>query len=127
MSFSISGLDIVVQVRRADFDLRTLLDAVLDWWPEAIFQDASAEATRPLSSLVAGSERLSTVEFFVYRDEASARSWNQEGRTPANANAMAQFLIQDTAEPELLQITLVVDQLSGETLGLYNAVNSVLE
>jgi hypothetical protein len=115
MTTSIQGTDLILQAPREGFDPRLILEVVGDSWPRAMFQDADADGPRPLQEAIADDAVGRSSEFFLYADEASARSWNQDGWTAEHGNAMLHFLIREKpADPESLEITLVVDQLKGE-------------
>ena len=126
MSSAISGFDLVLEVQRHGFSPRLILDVVLDFWPEGVFQDAEEENTRPLSTVFAAEPDLRTREFFIYRDEASARSWNKDGRTDASTNSMLHFLIVDQQPDEGLQVTMVCDELTPELANLYGELGVAL-
>lgn len=128
MNSSISGIDISLDAQvREPFDPRVLLHVVQIHWPEAVFQDAAEVTTIPLERVISATSALHTTEFFVYQDEGSARSWEEEGLTSSNGNRMLHFLIhQEANSTGLLQITLVVGAITREMLHLCCSLNSVL-
>jgi hypothetical protein len=127
MSFSISGIDLVLEVPREALDPRLILDLVQDRWPEGVFQDANEDDVRPVKAVLAEESELKTREFFIYQDEASAKSWGQDGRTPANGNRMLHFLIQDDpAGGAPARITMVIGEVTPEMTDLFSALGSAL-
>ncbi len=127
MSSSIGGIDLVLTAPRETFDVPLLLDVLQQFWPDGAYQDANEEYARPLSSAAAGSTGQRTGEFFAYEDDASARSWAQDGWAPANQNKMVHVLIQESpTSPDLLEITLVIDEITPEMAGLFHAIHSAL-
>jgi hypothetical protein len=122
-----SGIDIILTTPRQSHDPKTILDVMADYWPWGVFQDASAETTRPLAAVLAEQAELKSCEFFVYQDEASAASWSACGRSAENANRMIHFLIQDDpAAPENLQITVVIDEWTADMARLYASLEERL-
>jgi hypothetical protein len=114
-----SGIDLILTTAREIYDPKNILDAVADFWPQGVFQDASEETTRPLAAVLTQEAELSSREFFVYQDESSAQSWRANGKTAANANRMVHFLVQDDpADPEHLQITIVIDEWNADMIRL---------
>jgi hypothetical protein len=126
MSSSIGGLDLVLETSRQAFDPRLILDVVLDRWPEGVFQNADEETTRSLEAVAAGEDELTSAEFLLYQDEASAQNWALEGRTTANGNQLLHFLIQDEPTSGLVRVTLVIDELTPEMAGLYHSLSAAL-
>jgi hypothetical protein len=122
-----SGIDIVLATPRENYDPKAILDVMADYWPQSVFQDASEVAARPLSSVLAEEAELTSREFFVYQDEASALSWATCGKTAENANRMVHFLIQDDpVVPENLQITVVIDEWTLDMVRLYGSLEGRL-
>lgn len=125
MSQTIGGIDLTLETPAASFDLRTVLNVLLDFWPAAQFQDANASSAQPLRAVTEGESGPSSTEFFVYRDQDSAASWADDGSTPENANTMVHCLVQRVGNE--VQLTLVVDRMTEEMLRLYHDVSSLLE
>lgn len=127
MTGMVGGTDVIFQTARRGFDARPVLDAVLEVWPDGFFQDAEGEDVCPITTVLAAPGAAASVEFFVYKDEASAGSWNNEGWTEDHGNSMAHFLVSDIpAHPDRLQLTLVIGSFTGETVRLIPAVYDVL-
>jgi hypothetical protein len=127
MSSMVSGEDVIFETVRQGFDIRPILDAVLELWPDAVFQDAEEEGVRPLAAVLGDSAAITAGEFFVYKDSASADSWEREGWTEEHGNDMVHFLLaEDVARPDVLQLTLVIGSFTGEMVSLIDAVYGVL-
>src|SRR5439155_7875743 len=127
MNSSIGGIDLTLETPRPGFDPRLILDLVLDHWPRAVFQDGEGSTGRPLGEVLEGTSELTTNEFFVYQDEASAQSWEQDGRTPENGNRMIHFLVRDSpSHADSLQVTMVIDDFTVEIADLYSALDGAL-
>src|SRR4051794_27097189 len=112
MSSMVGGVDVVLQTAREGFDPRTFLDAVLDFWPDARFQDAEADEASPLAAILNGKGTPESREFFVYKDAVSAASWQREGWTAGHGNDMVHFLIATPAGSDVVQLTLVIGSLT---------------
>lgn len=128
MNSMVGGTDVIFDTARQGFDVRLLLDAVIEVWPDGLFQDAEEEGARPLTALLADQGAGAAHEFFVYKDPASADSWEKDGWTEEHGNDMAHFLVmEDAARPERLQLTLVIGSATGETIRLTGAVHDALD
>jgi len=124
----VSGTDVIFETVRQGFDVGPILDAVLEVWPDGLFQNAEEEGVRRLSDVLADQGAGATREFFVYKDKPSADSWDREGWTEEHANDMAHFLVvEDAARAEMLQLTIVIGSATGETVRLIAAVFDALE
>jgi hypothetical protein len=127
MSSMIGGTDVIFETARQGFDLRSILDAALEVWPDGFFQNADEEGVRQLTAVLADQGESATHEFFVYKDEASAESWDRDGWTEEHGNDMAHFLVvEDAPRPEMLQLTLVIGSATVETVRLIAAVLEAL-
>ncbi len=127
MSTPGSGYDVFLDVPRDGFRLRLLLYVLLNHWPDAVFQRAEEDRIQRLRDVIEAAGRLEVDEFFVYRDKASARSWDREGLTLVNSDRMLHILIEDQSpRPDFIQITVVMGALTPELLRLYNSLDSVL-
>src|SRR5262249_6183460 len=111
----IGGTDIICPVRSdipiADVIFRT----VRRYWPRYVF--LNAEETGPFTPWAgAGLPRPSGREFFIYRDEEAARSWDEQGAVPENANTMLHVILppERAPLPALAEVTLVCGELTGE-------------
>jgi len=120
---SISGIDLPLDAS-GGFEPRMILDGVIDFWPSGIFQDANNSSTRLLREVLDDASELKTDEFFVYKDQSSADTWQRQGLSSA-LNTMLHFLIvEDLSRPGASRITMVIDELTSETMELYAALSS---
>jgi hypothetical protein len=127
MNGMVGGTDVIFETARQGFDFLPILDAVLEIWPDGIFQEADEETTRPLTAILADQRVGTAQEFFVYKDRPSAESWARDGWTQEHGNDLAHFLVvQDAARPEVVQLTLVVGSATAETVRLIAAVFDAL-
>lgn len=127
MSDLIRGTDVVIETVRDGFDLPTLLDGLLDIWPDAVIQDADAEGVEPLAAVVKGTGSVVGREFFLYKAAAAAARWERDGWTEEYGNDMVHFLVADDAtRPGGLQVTLVIDAFTGEVVRLLDVVLDAL-
>jgi len=120
----IGGTDLIFSVRRADFDIRSVLEAILDLWPHAVFEEADGEGTQPLAE-VCGRKVFPSEEFFISRDAAAAKSWDEQGATPENANDLVHILWGQPSGPAgQPQLTVVVGSLTDEMIRLRDAIHA---
>jgi hypothetical protein len=127
MSTLLTGIDLVLETSADGFDPRTILDHVVEDWPEAVFQDADATTTRSAATILGAAVDFKSNEFFLFEDQAQADSWNQDGRTDANANRMLHFLVaENVPRPGSIQVTMVIDSLTSAMAGLYGALHTAL-
>jgi hypothetical protein len=123
----VGGTDVIFETAREGFDVRPILDAVLEIWPDGLFQSAEEEGVRRLTTVLADQAVGATREFFVYKDKASADSWDRDGWTEEHGNDMAHFLVvEDAARAEILRLTLVIGSATRETVHLIAAVFDAL-
>jgi hypothetical protein len=127
MSGMLGGKDVIFETAREGFNIPPLLDALLDVWPDGLFQNAEEDGVHRLSAVLADPGVGASREFFVYKDKASADSWDKEGWTEKHGNDMAHFLIvEDAGRAEMLQLTLVIGSTTGDTVRLIAAIFDVL-
>jgi hypothetical protein len=125
---TIGGTDVILAAPRATFDTRRILEVVQQEWPTAVFEDAESDRTSPVRDLVAAPDVPDSREFFLYQDEASARSWDEEGLTSANANTMIHVLIRDIpTSSDDVELTFVVDHLEGKMATLIRRLRETLK
>src|SRR5437870_29331 len=107
----IGGTDIILSVRDEAEAVGLILRAIPRHWPRCVYQNADDEATLTADA-VATMPRLLGHEFFIYRDPASAASWEQHGAIPENANTMLHVIMGDQGvnNSGLKSITLVCDE-----------------
>jgi len=103
----IGGNDIVFSKQTGPTDRILIVQAFRKIWPNLVVQDGAAHGS------VAFDDALGIVasadEFFVYRDEASFKSWSEHGALPQNDDQMIHVMVG--AE----EITLVVAGDASET------------
>jgi hypothetical protein len=117
----------IFETARQGFEVGPLLDAVIEVWPDGLFQDAAGEEVRPVAAALADSRISELHEFFVYKDRASADSWIKEGWTEQHGNDMVHCLIvEDASRPEILQLTLVIGSATAEMVRLIATVFDAL-
>ena len=111
----IGGIDIIVPVppripaaEVVEIVLRTMRRV----WPTSLFVDAEEVAPHPISSPWVAARGGQSREFLIYRDRDAVSSWQGEGPTPENGNAMLHFLYEDDRD-EAHELTLVCDERSG--------------
>lgn len=127
MSGMISGTDVIFETVRAGFSIVPLLESLLDVWPDALLQEADSDAILPASEVLTNPPTAEPSEFFVYRDQVSAGSWTNAGWTEEHANDMVHVLVvEDPSRPDVIQLTLVIDDFTGDTLRLVVAVFDAL-
>jgi len=122
------GTDLILETAKLGFDIRLILDELLEIWPKAMFQDADQEAGIPLVVAIQTLERSETMEFFVYKDKESAESWAEMGWSEEHGNDMVQFLVADNpSQPDKIQLTLVIDSIVGDILDLIKIVSDKVD
>jgi len=95
----IGGHDIHVRIKTRPSDAAFVLAELRSLWPHALYHDADSDTPRPIHDLPAGTER---VELLVYENERMFQSWQRDGATAGNADAMVHLIVR----PE--SITVVV-------------------
>jgi len=119
----IGGTDMVIETTREGFDIRRVLDAVNDLWPDAMLQDAEEEHATPLTQVDGTGSR----EFFIYKSPESADSWIAHGWTEEHGDDMAHFLVRQVGgQPDSVRITLVIGSGTAEPMRLYFAVSDAI-
>jgi hypothetical protein len=125
----IGGVDLpLVSIPRARYEPRAILGAIAEFWPHGIYQNADDTSFVPLSAVIEREGDVQDEEFFVFPNEASARDWAEHGATPTNANTMLHVLARDDPQDaDLVETTLVIDDLDKEMAAIYAAINSALQ
>lgn len=110
---SIGGTDVVLRAPRHQPLGDVILRTCRRHWPDCVFQDAGEEQIHSLQESIVWNRGVASKEFFVYRDRAAAEKWNVEGASPANAETMLYFIIDDAGnDTKFLEVTAVCDNLS---------------
>lgn len=122
----IGGTDVVYLVPRGLPASDVIIGAVRQHWPDYIFVDAddpNPPRARPDWAIPspAGSE------FVIYRDAEAAQSWESQGATADNKNAML-YVVLGGAVPntDLRSVTIVFGELAGALGVLERELRSAL-
>ncbi len=120
----IGGVDLILpSIPRSIYHPRIILGVIADRWPEALLENADDGPPRPLTAVLGDHAEAVNSEFFVYRDEASASSWQEHGATGSNANQMVHFLVADDPQSrENVRVTMVVDSTDRTMRDLHDAI-----
>lgn len=111
MAVKIGGIDMVFDGAGSPGEGRRILDVLQRRWPDAVVQGAD------YSGFVAASDpSIDTMrEFFVYRSHADFESWNSNGASEVNADAMVNVMLGPTST------TIVVDRWGSSLYSLLAA------
>ncbi len=127
MNSMVSGIDIQFEAERENFSVYRLMKVILTIWPESVFQDAEETEVQSVDAIRIETRLESSREFFVYKNQESAESWEKAGWTEAHGNDMIQFLItEDIAQPQIFLVNLVIDKATREMIVLLAAVRKAL-
>jgi hypothetical protein len=127
MSMDIGGVDLpLTDVPRAAYDPRLILAVIAECWPESVFEGVADEATRPVAAILEGDERVTSDDFFVYRNHASAVDWQRNGATARNGNDMLHFLASEKRRGGPVATTMVIGDITPEMGRLYWAIDNAL-
>ena len=111
----IGGIDVQIPTRCGPLATEVAVRAVRQRWPQAEFENGvTGERYREFCQIPFGE----IDEIFVYRDRASADSWDAEGAIPSLYNTM----IHIVADQEL--ITVVVDERDSAMEEIIAAISS---
>lgn len=103
----IGGSDFTFPTPAGALALRSTVRAIVDLWPNAVFEDADSE-TAPVT--IDGLQFGTLKEVFAYRDSQSAMAWENDGATAEQFNAMIHLVastngmtivVGDPAEPDI--------------------------
>jgi hypothetical protein len=123
----IGGTDVVLWVRDdvpiADVVFRT----VRRHWPDMVYQnpdDESVPFLRPGPSL----PKPAGPEYFIYKDAAAARSWDEHGAVPENHNTMLYVIEGKRRHPDgrRRSLTLVCGELVGDMKAIIEEIEAGL-
>jgi hypothetical protein len=111
----IGGTDVILDVKPGVSAADVILRCVRRHWPACVYQDADDESQpfEPLGGI--WPPTLKGSEFFIYRDEQAARSWDEFGATEENANLMLHVLLptgEDDDDPH--SVTIVCGEPVGD-------------
>jgi hypothetical protein len=123
----IGGIDIVLvaprEVPLADVIVRRMAET----WSDGLFEDVDADRSYPLADPSLAIHAGRSKEFFVYRDRAAEKSWEEDGAVPENENTMIHFLIGGrlAGKHGLRQMTIVCDQETDEVKQLVSDLKNI--
>jgi hypothetical protein len=123
----IGGMDFVFWTPDQDAAVRDILRIVCRRWKDYVFQNADDLA--PMPPLPPGILPTPTGDqFFLYRDESAARSWEEFGAIPENANTMLHVLVGKRRQPgtDYHSLTVVCDEAVGETREILDEIEAAL-
>ena len=98
MTFTIGGIDLIMQGPRTSAPWRIILEMGHELWPNCVYEDANEDETQPLIEVLSARKQPQSPEFFLYKDQANADSWTEHGMTPANNRNKIHFLLDDDPE-----------------------------
>jgi hypothetical protein len=89
-------------------------------WPTCLFQDEGEELYHALNDPDLWLSLTDSAEFFVYRDAAAARKWDEDGFDASDPNSMLYFIVSrsNQAGGRPREVTLVCGELDAEMRGL---------
>jgi len=124
----IGGTDVVLWARDGGEATDVILRTVHRYWPNFVLENLDDEAPfvpRRRDEL----PNPSGPEFFLYRDEQSALSWEEHGATPENCNMMLHVIVGNRANPgsDLKSLTVVCGELTGQVGQLIDEVRTGLD
>lgn len=112
------GFDVLLLAPARECLGDVILHACRQHWPghDCVFQDVDEVETHAFSKPWVWTAGTARQEFFVYRDQAAAASWTEDGAVPENRNTMFHFLIGAPLKdrPDLVEVTVVFDRLTPE-------------
>src|SRR5437879_5940925 len=102
----IGGTDVMLEVQAGVPVSDVIFRAVRRHWPAYVYQNADDETTPFTRSPGAGLPKPTGREFFVYRDEQAALSWDEHGAIPENFNTMLHVILgKDPSGPGPCSVT----------------------
>lgn len=111
----IGGIDRILDVPAKLCAPTQILLACLKHWPNGYYQHAAETVILPIREALTTRTAPLGDEFFVYKDRASAESWERDGATPANRNTMIHFLLETaSANGAGCRLTMVIDDRAPE-------------
>jgi hypothetical protein len=123
----IGGTDVILDVKPGVSAADVILRRVRRHWPACVYQDADDESEpfEPLGEI--WPPTLKGNEFFLYRDEEAARSWDEFGATEENANLILHVLLPTgQADDDPHSVTIVCGEPVGEVKTLLAEVEEEL-
>ena len=125
----IGGTDIVVEMRAGAPAARVILQTVRRYWPHCVYKDAADETVPVEMPDEAWPPQLRGRQFFLYRDEDAARSWDQHGAIPENDNLMLHVILPDAAAAYSVpsRLTLVCGEPVGQIGAMIDEIRKELK
>ncbi len=121
----IGGTDIVLEVNPGAPAAEAVFAIVRRYWPSCVFQDAEDEST-PFAPPDIWPPQLSSREFFLYRDQQAALSWEEHGAAPENRNLMLHVILPEERRDAPAALTLVCDEVRGEMKRMIREIQTSL-
>lgn len=115
----IGGADITLEGPTTNTDADFLVRGLQNHWPNALIQDANQLEAVSIHSFVVPAFTHS--ELLIYKDAESYASWQADGATDANQNAMVHVIISGSC------VTAVVDRTDSELAATVRALLSALQ
>jgi hypothetical protein len=122
---SIGGQDAVLQVPAWDGTSDVVLRFVRQLWPHCVVESDDQPEPNALRSPSDWLRATREKEFYIYRDLAAAKIWDEKGQDPSNWNRMFYVLLDDRPG-ETWQLTVVVDELSPDVRSLLEGLRATL-
>jgi hypothetical protein len=125
----IGGTDVVLEIGAGVQAADVILRAVRRHWPRCVYQNADDESAPFTHYDGEWPPQAVDREFFVYRDEEAALSWDADGATPENDNAMLYVIVpEEPADRTTIPtLTVVCGEPSGEVKAILEDVKSSLK
>jgi hypothetical protein len=121
MTNNIGGIDTILEAPPGVHVVELILRRIRHFWPDAYYQNAddANEVYSIHDDWVSISSSLAH-EFFIYKDAATAQSWDRDGAVPENHNTMIHFMVGAwSSTDDLQQITVVCDEETTELRKLF--------
>jgi hypothetical protein len=124
----IGGTDVVLWTRDAVPISDIIFRIVRRHWPEAVFENLEDEegTSRPVGP---GLPQPSDPEYFIFRNTAAARSWDEHGAVPENHNTMLYVIEGTRRSPDRQRhsLTMVCGELNGEMAAIVGEIEAGIQ
>jgi hypothetical protein len=112
------GLDVLLLAPAGECIADAIFRACRFHWREfdCVFQDASEARTYSFTDPWVWTVGAARTDFFVFRNQEAADSWEKNGAVKENRNMMFHFLIggAGASGPELVEVAVVFDRFTPE-------------
>ena len=109
----LGGYDVLLLAPSGECIADAILRACRSHWQGSVcvFQNTEETTEHLFSDPWVWNVGTSSRDFFVYRDQDAAASWEEHGAVKENRNTMFQFLIGDSLDdtPEWVEVAVVFD------------------